>query len=154
MENSNLLIASAGIGILSHVLYFNRGEHHMWAIRYIFALVASIATGAAALIQLYNWPVTSAFTTTLSVTCSWFTGLFTSLLIYRIFLSKLNKFPGPFGAKISTLWMTVHGRKNDLYLKNEALHKKYVKLKGREVPKLGCEILWCRSGRDLSLSRG
>ena len=122
-----LVASAAAAGVLSHVLYFNKGEHHMWGIRYLITFATVFLGSIIALVQLSGWPVLAAISTTAIISSTYLAGLLTSLLVYRIWLSPLNKFPGPFGAKISGLWMTVHGRNSDLYLKNTELHKKYGK---------------------------
>lgn len=97
----------------------------MWAITYSVTFAVSVITSIAALVQVYQYPITSAIATTAVLASSYLTGLTTSLLVYRIWLSPLNKFPGPFVAKITSLWMTTEAINKDLYLKLDSLHQKY-----------------------------
>lgn len=118
---------AAAAGVLSHVLYFNKGEHHMYGITYLLTFITAFAGSVTALVQLYGSSITSALASTSAISSSYLTGLTISLLIYRIWLSPLVKFPGPFVARITGLWLTVHAINSDLYLKSEVLHKKYGK---------------------------
>ncbi|KAK5170690.1 uncharacterized protein LTR77_005280 [Saxophila tyrrhenica] len=120
-------LAAGAAGVLSHVLYFHRGEHHMWAPTYIQLFSVSLVGSIVALTKLSNWPLSAAITTTSATFGSFFFGAFASLLVYRIFLNPLNKFPGPWQGRITQMWMAMHTKNMDLYLKNEALHKKYGK---------------------------
>ncbi|KAK3715123.1 hypothetical protein LTR37_007333 [Vermiconidia calcicola] len=125
MATSALIAAT--LGVFSHVLYFNRGEHHMWATTYIQVFTLSFIGGITALVKLSAWPFASALSTTSIIAASYFIGLYISLIIYRVWLSKLNKFPGPWQAKISSFWLVYHLRNKDCYLKFEKLHEQYGK---------------------------
>lgn len=53
-------------------------------------------------------------------------GLFLSMIIYRVFFHRLREFPGPFLAKLSTLYVTVVlKRKFRLFDEVESLHKQH-----------------------------
>jgi hypothetical protein len=113
-------------GIASHVLYFNRGEHHMHGVRY---LQASLTLSLASILFLHkaqDQTLQNAITTVAVLGGTFLSGLYTSLLVYRIFLSPLNKFPGPFGARISNFWLSTHiGTSSHALFKVQDLHKKY-----------------------------
>ncbi|KAI1633765.1 putative cytochrome P450 monooxygenase [Biscogniauxia mediterranea] len=84
-------------GVALHLLYFNRGEHHIivvgtLTVAYDVALKSSLA-------------IVSLCTGYVSV------GLFSSLLCYRLFWHPLRDFPGPLGARISSLWFTLQNIK-------------------------------------------
>ena len=55
----------------------------------------------------------------------YFAGLYTSLLIYRAFLHPLNKFPGAFGARISSFWFMTQLKDRDVYRQLQRLHDKH-----------------------------
>ena len=124
------------VGVASHALYFNRGEHHLWATTYIQLFVASFVASVVALTKLYNFSVSAAFLSTLAVSSSYLIGTWTSLIIYRAYFSPLNKFPGPWQAKISGLWIMSKLSAKDGYLQFEALHEKY----GKYV-RIGADVL-------------
>lgn len=117
------LLAAALSGVAIHVLYFQRYEYHR-------RLYLIIGTGFAATIwiPLHLW--TSGFTLQDSIVTAWsLQGTFVaaallSTLIYRLLLSPLNRFPGPFAARLTDFWLAFHvGKKLNGYRKLERLHK-------------------------------
>ena len=120
-------LAAALVGVASHILYFHHGEHHLWATTYIQTFVASFVASVVALTKLYEFSTSAALSATFAVAASYLIGTWTSLIVYRVWLSPLNEFPGPWQAKISGLWIMSKLGKKDGYLQFEALHKKYGK---------------------------
>lgn len=51
--------------------------------------------------------------------------MYANLLAFRIFLNPLNKFPGPFGARISKVDHSIRNRNFDAHIKFVEAHKKY-----------------------------
>ena len=64
-----------------------------------------------------------AFTST--TTLLFLTGLYSSLCIYRAIFSPLCRFPGPFGARFSDLYLCFQLGKRDAYRKTLSYHEKY-----------------------------
>ncbi|KAK5134636.1 hypothetical protein LTR08_006292 [Meristemomyces frigidus] len=127
MENSQRLscvFAVAG-GIASHVLYFNRFECHMYGILYLNTLFLSCAGSLVLLTKLYETSLVDAIGTILTFAGCYLLGAYSSLLIYRIFVNPLNRFPGPWPARLSSLYMPTKLGNSDLYYKLQALHQKY-----------------------------
>ena len=122
-----LISVAAALGVLSHVAYFNRGEHHMLGNTYLGTFLLSCAASVAALVNFQSYNISTALTVTSSFAATYLLGLYTSLLIYRLFLSPLNKFPGPWQAKIAGIWLTSQLGNFDSYLFFERLHQKYGK---------------------------
>jgi tryprostatin B 6-hydroxylase len=122
-----LSAVAAVLGVASHVLYFNRGEHHLWSPTYLQLFTASVIGSVVALTKYSEFPLSTAVSITSTVAASYLFGVYTSLIIYRVWLSPLNKFPGPWQAKIAGVWLTSQMLKHDGYLKFAALHKKYGK---------------------------
>ena len=54
-------------------------------------------------------------------------GIFSNLLIYRLFLNPLNKFPGPYAARITKLNHSVINRKFDAHVQFLKAHKEHGK---------------------------
>lgn len=113
-------------GAASHILYFNRGEHHMYGVRYIQAFSAIIIASIVYLYNGHDQALRDATAVVIALSSTFFAGLYTSLCIYRAFLSPLNKFPGPFGARLSNFWLSTHiGTSSHALFKLQDLHKKY-----------------------------
>ena len=119
--------ATAAAGVASHVLYFNKGEHHLHSNLYIQTFMGSYLVGVISLVNLQNYGLYAALVTTTAIALSYLSGVWTSLFVYRLFLSPWSKFPGPWQARISGLWLFGHLRQVDAYYKFEAMHKKYGK---------------------------
>ncbi|KAK5711509.1 hypothetical protein LTS12_027940, partial [Elasticomyces elasticus] len=78
-----------------------------------------------ALILGSGWETEEAVTFT-SIAASYFlVGTYGSLLTYRIFLNPVNRFPGPWTARLSSFLWTVQLGNSDAHLRLQALHKKY-----------------------------
>jgi cytochrome P450 family 628 len=99
-----LLVAlSALLGIVSHWGYFVWGEHVLDAPAIFLAalLVPQILTSVF-------WFASRSFPhaiTLATALCLPYVGaLFSSIAIYRAFFHTLNRFPGPFAARLSKLW--------------------------------------------------
>ena len=64
-------------------------------------------------------------------------GIYSSMFIYRAFLHRLNRFPGPFAARLSTFYATYLSARNfRLIDETERLHKEhgdYVRLGMRHM---------------------
>ncbi|KAI5803281.1 cytochrome P450 [Peziza echinospora] len=70
-------------------------------------------------------PSTSTITTALSLFCTSVVLYFTTLIVYRLYLHPLAKYPGPFLAKITPMHASWHAYKGDRHLLLYRLHKKY-----------------------------
>lgn len=75
--------------------------------------------------QQSNIKFTEAFANSLRLGWIFLAGVITNCLIFRIFLNPLNKFPGPFGARITKLDHSVRVRKFDAHLKFLEAHKEH-----------------------------
>lgn len=119
--------AAAAAGVASHILYFNRGEHHLHGVFYIQLFFASFIAAVVSLVNLQDYAVYPAIATTAAIAGSYLTGVYTSLLIYRLFLCPWTKFPGPWQASISGFWLFFHLKQTEAPYQHQALHKKYGK---------------------------
>lgn len=118
-------LAAFGAGVASHLLYFKHGEHHHYSIRYIQAFFALSAIAVVARVRLEQIPVGLAITSTAILDSIFLAGLYSSLLIWRIFFNPLNKIPGPFGARISRIGHLYSNRNADRHRNLRELHEKY-----------------------------
>ena len=119
-----LPIIAAAAGLLSHVCYFNRGEHHFYGIRYLQAFIATFVLAVLALYQ-QGKTLDEALTQVIPISSCYLAGLYASLIVYRAIFHPLNKFPGPFGARISKLWLSARLKDADAYRKVHMLHEQY-----------------------------
>ena len=119
----NVFMALAGV--VSHLAYFNRGEHHLYGARYFQIFVACYLTAIGITLEFINKSISRVFTDVSSLAISYLAGVYASLLIYRVSLGPLCKFPGPFGAKFSNLWFSLQLANHDAYKKVVKLHEIY-----------------------------
>ena len=119
-----LSITAAAAGVLSHVCYFNRGEHHFYGTRYLQAFTAAFVLAVLVLCQ-QGKALDEALAQVIPITSCYFAGLYASLIAYRAIFHPLNKFPGPFGARISRIWLSAHLKDSDAYRKVHLLHEQY-----------------------------
>lgn len=119
--------AAATAGVASHVLYFNKGEHHMNGVMYLHAFLGTCLAAIIALVNLQDYEASAAITMTTMTALSYLVGTWTSLIIYRIFLSPWTEFPGPWQASISAFWLFKRLNQQTAIYQIQELHKKYGK---------------------------
>lgn len=127
MEIPLLYLAVVGltIGILSHVGYFMRGEHHRLAYQFFLAAVTFPVLSVASLVFLQT-PILQSVKLTATFYYSYMTGLYGSIFVYRGFLHRLHSFPGPFWAKIWRLWFVSQvAARLDNFKVLDRLHQEY-----------------------------
>ncbi|EAW10404.1 cytochrome P450 [Aspergillus clavatus NRRL 1] len=119
MYSSILTIA----GILSHLLYFRHGDHHLLGVTYLQLFVFAVASTTLYYQYIHDLPWSSALTTTSHIFFRYLAGLYSSLLVYRFFLHPLRRFPGPRAARLSGFWSFTPKHTNHTTLL--ALHRQY-----------------------------
>ena len=88
-EMSALHLVSLVAGICLHVRYFARREHHMHGVEYLQAAGALFAGTAAALKWFRGLTLAEAIRFILLSTAYELLGLYSSILVYRLFLHPL-----------------------------------------------------------------
>ncbi|KAL4861326.1 cytochrome P450 [Aspergillus spectabilis] len=125
----NILLALATIsGVTTHLALYRHGE---WDVRapkiaaiYILLLLAAMTT------DLMQEPSETQatkpqFAALKAVLCH-ITGVYGSIIVYRALFHRLSRFPGPFLAGLSNIYVTaLSARKLHLYEEVEKLHKRY-----------------------------
>lgn len=125
LTSPNLCAFAASAGVLSHLLYFIRGEHHRYPHRWITRILTGVAVLALGLLQFTHYNILHTLALTVALTSSYFTALYTSIAVYRLFLHPLRKFRGPYWAKLSNFYHSYLIRKSDNYLVLQKLHQEY-----------------------------
>ena len=125
MQTWIIAAAEATTGVVSHIIYFKHGEHHLYPARILqFYLLVSI-TAVVGLSTLRDLQLLSAIHEVFIAATFYFAGLYSSLLTYRLFLHPLCKFYGPLGARISELRLAPGFRNADAHLHFQRYHAKY-----------------------------
>ncbi|CZR61640.1 related to pisatin demethylase cytochrome P450 [Phialocephala subalpina] len=116
---------SAGSGVLSHLLYFIRGEHHKQVVKLaqLFFLIPTAIF--ILLIRVGKFNITEASLATFTLVASYLFSLWTSMLIYRAFFHRLGSFPGPPLAKLTKFWHIAQLGNNDNYKRLDIWHNQY-----------------------------
>ncbi|PFH58520.1 hypothetical protein XA68_13584 [Ophiocordyceps unilateralis] len=116
-------------GVIVHVALLRHGEWHVQAPRLVGSVMALSMAMPCAIIWLAPellsapWPVLMATTWLVSAGLA---GLYSSALVYRAALHPLNRFPGPFAARLSNLYMTtMDAKKSQIYREVRKLHEAY-----------------------------
>lgn len=97
-----LAVASASGGILSHLVHFIHG-HRAWEAPKIVGFYL-IAICLLLVRSIHSQGVVHGASTAGIISASYFLGLFTSIIVYRLFFHRTRRFPGPFAAKITKLY--------------------------------------------------
>lgn len=117
------------LGVLAHVCCFRFGE---WDLRTTQLLVALIAVQG--LLGLFVWKSDVQGATTLyqswklavQISFIFLAGTYSSMLNYRAFFHRLNRFPGPFASRLSNFNITrLSVKKFQLFQEVRQLHMKY-----------------------------
>ncbi|KAK0616420.1 cytochrome P450 [Immersiella caudata] len=126
-------VTAAVLGVAAHVLYFSRGEHHLYGLRYVevfflsflatTALVRRSLGGETQIDSAPGWSQSALISAGLHL--YFLGGLYASCVTYRVLLSPLRRFPGPLDLRISSLSLVFRVRNSDAHKKVQDLHARY-----------------------------
>ena len=106
---------AVALGVACHLGYFNWGEHHLSGVRYLQALFTASLILGVILAKFGGQSLSHVLQEVIKLVAFFLAGLYTSLLAYRLHFSPLNRFLGPFGARISNFWFSSRLSKLNAY---------------------------------------
>lgn len=121
------------VGLSLHLFLFRVGEWDLSTLRLIadslvvipitiFAIYRGHVSGS----ETHGETLTEAIAMSVFILGSLLAGLFSSMLVYRGFYHPLSAFPGPFLARFTGMYMTVHNiRKMQTFEDIQKLHETY-----------------------------
>lgn len=105
MQFETKLAIAATVGVASHQCIFITGEWHMAAPRVLkLHLFFSLAIFLGETLSLDSMSAQAVAGHSLAIILAYGFALASSMVLYRVFLHRLRKFPGPFWASVSKLW--------------------------------------------------
>ncbi|ORY64225.1 putative benzoate 4-monooxygenase cytochrome P450 [Pseudomassariella vexata] len=122
---SRTVVIAINLGFLFHVTILRNVEVENFM--YQLLEVLSLATGGLVFAyHIVGFSIVGALTRVAIIVFSFNSGLFLSIVIYRLFFHRLHKFPGPKGAKISRFYSAIIAAKEVKYFKEvDRMHEKY-----------------------------
>ncbi|CEN59792.1 hypothetical protein ASPCAL02236 [Aspergillus calidoustus] len=132
LPTTDILHLAAGVlGVATYMLYYHKGEHHLYPWRHVQAVLTLgiLTTLTIKHLDPSRYPsTTTAAQTATALTLTFLSTLFASVLVYRQFLNPLNRFPGYPLAKITGFDHVIRvARNKDMFLKLHDSHKKWGK---------------------------
>jgi hypothetical protein len=127
MKDTQTILAMSS-GVTVHLLFYRLSE---WDTRSPFLLASYILVLAAGSIIVWFLNRQGDVEVPLSSTGLqkfWIyhvLGVYSSMLVYRGFFHRLGKFPGPFFARFSNIYLTMMSSKLHLYKEVSKLHETY-----------------------------
>lgn len=118
------VLIAAVLGPLSHLLIWIRFELNSVVIQTL-VLVTALAIPLPFVVKLRELSIFKALTLCSAIGLTYAISLLASIGVYRAFLHPLNKFPGPFWAKISSFWKVKHYSTFRTYRLIDDLHHQY-----------------------------
>lgn len=116
-------------GVALHIFLFRVGEWDLAATKLLVSFVTLYIASVAGLVYWLpaRYPTYNvAFGTASGLALYFILGLLLSMLVYRGFFHRLNRFPGPFVARLSNLYPTMlSAKKFHLYEEVQRLHQQY-----------------------------
>lgn len=113
-------------GVLSHILLFMKSEWDRHSPKLVLTYVAINVFTFFTFLFTCNYPISSCLFETSLISCGLTSGIFTSMVAYRLILHPLAAFPGPFAARISSAWAFREQWPDlKLYAKLRDMHDRY-----------------------------
>lgn len=114
------------IGVSLHALALRKGEWDLAVFKIITAVAAAPLALTLSEISLHGLTFASALWRSCYLVGSLICGIYLSMTVYRVGFHRLNRFPGPFLARLSNFYITrVVCRRHQEFIELEKLHKQY-----------------------------
>ncbi|KAF7188117.1 Cytochrome P450 monooxygenase [Pseudocercospora fuligena] len=115
-----------GLGVTVHLVYFQRYEY--W--RHLYTILTGFAAATVLcpliLSRYAGTPICASVLSILAVHGSFLIGGISSTFAYRVLFNPLNRFAGPYCARLTDFWLGWHvGSDLNQYRKLEILHRRY-----------------------------
>lgn len=120
------LLGCFAAGVVLHHAVFRHGEWDAHSDTLLHVTIAAQVLLSLFAHELFSESVAASLQHGMLWLASATAGLFTSMLVYRVFFHRLRHFPGPFGSRISQFYMTWKCyRRGQIYEDVRALHRQY-----------------------------
>lgn len=94
-------------GVVVHLIFFRVGEWDLYVVPLVVALAIADGAGAAALTRFCpGVELPESLKLISSLIGLSVAGIFSSITVYRAAFHRLNRFPGPFMARLSNFYIT------------------------------------------------
>jgi len=123
MQAAELAAASLA-GVISHLAFFVRGEHHIHAPKYLRLYLISLVILLSINTRIRTSILDATISTFLAV-ASYAFSLFTSMIVYRLYFHRLRHFPGPTLASATKFYHMYHVLSCKQYLFLDSLREEY-----------------------------
>lgn len=128
------ILGAVAAGLSSHRCVFIRGEWHLRT-KSIFLTYFVASLALLLFSERQGNTLTGSVHWVACIVGFYFSALFASMIVYRLFYHPLSNFPGPKLAAVSKIWHIYQSRNSANHLLMEDMHRRYGQLvrTGRQI---------------------
>lgn len=123
-----LSLGALGTGTLAYWGFLHRGEHFLYPTKYLQVFLLTVAATAVFLASSASLAYRDALASAARLAGVFLFAVCTNCAFYRLFLNPLNKYPGPYFARLTKFNHVIQNRKLDAHLVLLDMHNKYGKI--------------------------